>query len=458
MIENEFDIYYEPKNESLKEFWSESIFIFDTSALLSLYYLPKELRKDIFEKTLNPIKNRIWIPQHVMYEFSKNRESKIKEPIERKYKEALKENISPITKHLKDIENHLTSFKNATQKKDSHPYIEDDSNQKILDKFSDFKNFFIDYEKNIKAEFTQREKEILSVLDNDDVLNFITSNLEIGKGFTFEEIMNIVKEGEIRYRNTIPPGYKDLKDKEGTQIYGDLIVWNQVLQYARIQKKPVIFILNDVKIDWCISYKHQREDRIIHPRNELIKEFFDLTNCRFWMYTFNQFLYNYSKIMDVTLDQSIIDEATLMITENQPKFELVLDTGSTNDAIEFVNNNLENIGKLECLKHYRNIDKIEYQTEIIGEKGSLKIFGGLTSGYDGTGPSGFIRLLTKLGLNNDIAHMFVKGNHNKLHSFEINFDNLPSKSHRHGIHDCPICGNNNWNGVICLSCGSMCDD
>ncbi|RDV33827.1 PIN-like domain-containing protein [Lysinibacillus capsici] len=458
MIQEHFGIYTEPQNENLKAFWSEGIFIFDTSALLSLYYLPKELRKNILEKTLTPIKDRIWIPQHVLYEFLKNRESKIKEPIERKYKDAWKENIDPINKLLKSLENHLTSFQNATQKKDSHPYIENEFNQNFMDNFSEFKNAYLDYEKNIKSEFTKRKEEILSVLENDDVLEFITSNLKIGEGFTFEEIMDIVKEGELRYRNTIPPGYKDLKNKEGTQIYGDLIVWKQILQHTQTYKKPVIFILNDVKIDWCYSIKHRGEDRIVHPRHELIKELYDSTNCKLWMYTFNQFLYNYSKLMDLPVEQSLIDEATLMITENQPEFELLLDTGSTNEAIDFVTKNRENIGKLKYLNHYRDMDKIEYETTLIGEKGSLKIKGGLTSGYAGAGPNGFIKLLTSLGLDKDVAHMYVKGNHDKTYSFEINFNDLHLNSHKYGIQTCPVCGNNNWNGVLCLSCGSMCDD
>lgn len=458
MKENKYDIYYEPQNEDLKELWAENIFVFDTSALLSLYYLPIELRKNILDKTLIPIKDKIWIPHQVMYEYTKNREMKIREPLQRKYKEVFDKEISPIAKHLKDIEKHLISFKDITQKKDSHPYIEDESSHKILDEYNDFYKIYMDFKRHIEEVFSQREKEILSVLENDDVLNFVTSNLEIGEGFTFDETINIIKEGELRYRNTIPPGYKDVKDKDGTQIYGDLIVWKEVLRYAQVNKKSVVLISNDVKDDWCKTYKHQREDRVMHPRHELIKEFFDLSNCRFWMYTFNQFLYNYSQIMDVSIEQSIIDEATSTISKNQPKFELNLDAGSPYDVIEFIDKNLVNIGELEYLKHYRNINNIEYQTEIIGEKGSLKISGGLTSGYDGAGPNHFIRLLNNLGINNDLARMYIKGNSDNIYSFEINFKNLPFQSHRYNISDCPICGSNNWNGVICISCGSMCDD
>jgi len=458
MVNDFFNIYLEPKNEELRDLWEDSIFIFDTSVLLDFYYLPKKLRSEIFEQTLRPIKERIWVPQQVMFEFLKNKESKIKEPIERKYNDSLKTHIAPIPKNIKEIEKSLQEFKNLTKKSDSHPYIENNINELFWNKFIAFRDEFKNYERNIELEFTKRENEILTISENDDILEFITSNLTIGNAFTFDEIMGIVKEGEIRYRNEIPPGYKDAKDKIGTQKYGDLIVWEQILLHAREQKKSVIFILNDVKIDWCYTYTHQREKRISRPREELIKEFHDVTNSRFWMYTLNQFLYNYKNIFDTSLDQNVIDEAVLMIKDNQPKLELELDTGSTREAEDFVKDNIPNIGKVMSIKHTRDMKKIKYKTEIIGEDGILKIYGGLTSGYAGGGPNGFIRVLTLLGINEEIATKYVKGNHEKIYSFEIPFDQYSKQPFNYSTNNCPICGNYNWNGVMCMSCGSMCDD
>lgn len=425
MVNNFFNIYLEPQNEELIKFWSDSIFIFDTSALLAFYYLPQKLRNEIFEHTLRPIRQRIWIPQHVMFEFLNNRESKIKEPIERKYKDALKTHITPIPKIIEDVGKSLQEFKKLTDKSDSHPYIENienNINELFWDKFIAFRDAFKEYENSIQLEFTTRENEILAISDNDDVLEFITSNLSIGNSFNFDEIMDIVKEGEIRYRNEIPPGYKDAKGKMGTQKYGDLIVWEQILVYAKERNKSVIFILNDVKIDWCHTYNHHGDKRISKPREELIKEFHDKTNLRFWMYTLNQFLYNYKNIFDTTLDQNVIDEATLMIKDNQPKLVLELDTGSTREAEEFVKDNIHSIGKVMSIKHKRDMDKIKYETEIMGEDGIIKIYGGLTSGYAGGGPNGFIRILNFLGINKEIATKYVKENYDEIHSFEIPFN------------------------------------
>lgn len=460
LINNIFDIYIEPTDDLLNTLWSESIFVFDTSALLYFYYFSKTSRTEIFDKTLHPLKEKVWIPQHVMFEYLKNREETIKKPIKEKYEKSIEGNIKPISLTLKEIEGKLKNFKNTTQKGDSHPYIETGINDIFLEKFIGFKSEFQTYEKNIDLEFKKRRQEILSILEDDDVLNYINNNFEIGSALSYDEIMDIIQEGEIRYRNKIPPGYEDEKNKSGTQKYGDLIIWKQILSYAKEKSKSVIFITNDVKIDWCYSNKHDGESRISKPREDLIKEFNDSTNSKFWMYTFNQFLYYYQKVFGTTLNQDVLDEATLVIADNQPYFELEFDTGSTIEAENFVKNNINNIGKLISVKHSRNMKEINYETEIIGEQGSLKIYGGLTSGYPGGGPNGFIRVLTNLGLRNDIATDYVKGNQSEIHSFEIPFNKFLNLSHSlFGSNEgCPVCGNTNWNGARCMSCGTMYED
>lgn len=462
---DEFNIYTTPTDDSLNELWSKSIFVFDTSALLYFYYFSKSSRSKIFEETLNPIKDKLWIPQHVLYEYRKNREETIKKPIIEKYKPSLS-NIQSISNSIKDIEGKLHNFKETTKKTDSHPYIESNINEEFLNKFLDFKSEFEKYEKNINIEFENRKNEISSLLENDDVFNYIITNFKIGNAYSFNDIINIIyKEGEIRYRNQIPPGYEDEKRKLGTQKYGDLIIWKQILSYAKLEEISVIYVTNDVKPDWCHNYKHDGEIRISKPREELLKEFYDHTNSRFWMYTFNQFLYNYQKVFSAVINQEVLDEATLATINNEThasnkfKYKLEFNTGSTHEAIDLVNNNLDKIGKILCIKHSRNMDNVYYLTEIIGYTGILKIHGGLTSGYCGTGPNGFIRLLISLGIDKDVADEYVTSNGDNIHSFEISFitkSDFSSDNTNYSV--CPVCGSSDWNGSKCMSCGRMCDD
>ena len=100
-----------------------------------------------------------------------------------------------------------------------------------------------------------------------------------------------MKEGEVRYRNLVPPGYEDAppfeSKKKGLQRYGDLIVWKEILRYAKEKKKPVLFVCNDLKNDYY-HYEGRKSTNI--PRHELIKEFQDETGQLFWMYSLKDFI------------------------------------------------------------------------------------------------------------------------------------------------------------------------
>jgi DNA-directed RNA polymerase subunit RPC12/RpoP len=140
------------------------------------------------------------------------------------------------------------------------------------------------------------------------------------------EIMEIVTEGKLRYEFEIPPGYKDLKEKEGTQIFGDLIIWKQILSYSKEINKSVIFICNDLKIDWC--YKDSR-NRIESPRLELIKEFNDNNEKEFWMYDQSQFIYKSKELLDVDIADAKIKEISNVINLRNYE-ELIYQCGNCN--------------------------------------------------------------------------------------------------------------------------------
>jgi hypothetical protein len=46
----------------------------------------------------------------------------------------------------------------------------------------------------------------------------------------------IYKEAEQRFKESIPPGYKDNKKPEPDK-YGDIVLWFQLIDYAKSEKK-----------------------------------------------------------------------------------------------------------------------------------------------------------------------------------------------------------------------------
>ena len=109
---------------------------------------------------------------------------------------------------------------------------------------------------NIFKQIQSAEKEISDVREDDDLLKALEDYFTVGRGFTFDEILAVTKEGKHRYEFKIPPGYGDLytKEKKGTQIlFGDLIIWKQILEFSKEKQLPIILILNDITKDddWC---------------------------------------------------------------------------------------------------------------------------------------------------------------------------------------------------------------
>lgn len=100
---------------------------------------------------------------------------------------------------------------------------------------------------------------------------------------------------------------------------------------------------------------------------------------------------------------------------------IMLDTGTTGRAEEFVERNIAMLGAIKSISHRRDMVKVDYETTIVGEKDTLIIKGGLTSGYSGTGPHGFIRVLKSLGLSEEAATRLVKGNTEEIHEFTHQF-------------------------------------
>lgn len=65
-----------------------------------------------------------------------------------------------------------------------------------------------------------------------------------------------------------------------------MLIWKELIEYSKKNKKPLIFVTDDGKEDWW-----KKENGItIRPREELIKEFYDLTGIRILIYNSDQFL------------------------------------------------------------------------------------------------------------------------------------------------------------------------
>jgi hypothetical protein len=296
------------------DIWKNCIFIFDSSALLNFYYFTDETKNNIFSKIFENYKGRLWIPQHVEFEYLKKRKDTLTKLINDKYKKF--ENLEEIKKSITKIENQLTEFNNNIKndkEEKTHPIINIDN--KITDefhnKFNEFESCFAEYREKVNQEIDKRKSEIEAIFEKDILLESIEKYFSVGEKFSFDELMKILPEGEFRYKFEIPPGYKDYADerKKGTQKIGDLIIWKQIINYAKETPKPIILVIDDLKDDWCYVEKRSNEKRIERPREELIKEIKDIADVSFWMYSLTQFISKANALLKENgMDEKSIEE------------------------------------------------------------------------------------------------------------------------------------------------------
>ena len=314
---------YSLTDEREKILWDKAIIVFDSSALLDIYFLPKAARIKIYNEIFEKLPNRLWIPFHVQYEYLRNRENCIVKPISEKY-DPLKQKVKKIDSIGKsELLKRIDEISRESQKDDKHPYIEQTKINEFKKNIESFLLQIKSFEDSVVKQIEEAEKEVLAVRDSDDVLDTLEKHFSVGRDYSFSEIMEITREGKHRFEFKIPPGYADYykQEKKGTQIFGDLIIWKQILEFSKENKQPIIFIINDIKKDedWCYLDKRATEDRIYCPREELIKEIKDFSGVDFWMYNLPQFLHNANKYLKSSIKEEVIQNISQFLNTKDKK-------------------------------------------------------------------------------------------------------------------------------------------
>lgn len=144
-----------------------------------------------------------------------------------------------------------------------------------------------------------------SSIESDPLLEKIAALYgdNVGDDFTEEEWQSVRSEGDRRYTSEIPPGYLDRR-KEGDDKFGDLVIWKQVLLYAKQREKDIIFVTDDQKEDWWWKV----DGKTIGPRPELRHEFQEETGRFFYAYRAEQFAQQLRKISGSRVSAEAVQE------------------------------------------------------------------------------------------------------------------------------------------------------
>lgn len=263
-----FREYHQFTEEEYKQLMKDCIFVLDTNTLLDMYRYSRETANE-YLAILGELKkkNQLWIPYQVGYEFYERRIDVISE-----YEKSYDEILSIIQRAKSDIE---TRYKH-------HPFLN----------FDEIKKGMNEGLSSVEVKIGKQKEKHPKWLDKDDVLESLNSLFEsnIGENYSIDEIDKIKAEGKQRYEKGVPPGFKD-NNKTEEKKYGDLILWYQIIDKAKVSKKPIVFISGDTKEDWWLKKDGSR----LIPLPQLKKEILSKAGVDFHIYTPDRFLEFYPR-------------------------------------------------------------------------------------------------------------------------------------------------------------------
>jgi len=271
--------FIEPTNMDKRKLWDDAVFVFDTNVILNLYRYSAKTRNSLLEAFEN-LKDRIWIPYQVAYEYMNKRCEVIYETVQR-YDQFAREIETFTSKAVETLRLTSGDEESSELKRYLHKWLD-----------------------------TNKDSNLLVVsADEDEILNKILLIFENRVGNKIDEVeLNQIKaEGKTRYAQSIPPGYKDDKKKNSSDdnnAYGDLIIWKQILNYAQTNKVGIVYVTHDQKEDWWNIVK----GKTIGPRIELRREFATEANQNFHMYSMNSFISTYNQMNPKPIEKSALNE------------------------------------------------------------------------------------------------------------------------------------------------------
>jgi hypothetical protein len=264
-----FPGWYKPTDEDLRALWDEGLIVLDANVLLAPYRLSGQARTLLFN-LVEAYREQIWIPYQAGLEYQRNRLTVVA---------AQRATYSEIRSQLDSAEATLLA------RRPDHP---------VLDPV-EFRARVQRAVQGIERYLSLAEAGHPEILGSDQDQDVIRDKWDellegcIGERLVVDEKWRSM--GEKRYDEKIPPGYEDAKRDKGTRLFGDLILWFEVLQHVKDRvangKSPALmFVTDDAKEDWWRIADGQR----LGPRPELVEEMAAAGGKPFWMYSVARFI------------------------------------------------------------------------------------------------------------------------------------------------------------------------
>lgn len=263
--------YYQPTKDEFDSLWRSATFVFDANVLLYLYQYSHLTAEDLLGILREPeIKRRVWIPYQFAREYQQKR-------------------ISVVSRQKESYQGLIAAIRKVCQQYEPHPFLD---MEEILSA--------------VTVKIEDQEKKHPTWDKTDIILENLSAIFEgkVGKPLPETERAKVLSdEGPQRYAKKIPPGYKDASKQSDSQ-YNDLIGWFEIIDFAKEEKTPIIFITDDAKEDWWWKVNGM----IMGPRPELRKEIRTKAGVEMHMYDSKGFVKHASKFLKKVAREETLQE------------------------------------------------------------------------------------------------------------------------------------------------------
>lgn len=284
-MRNQFSWYFKASESETRAIWDSGLLTLDANVLLDLYRYHENTRSSLLA-CIEHFRGRLWLSRQASEEFFRNR-SKVIISATSGFKQATEE-LSKLRKALSITiaqlqSNRIIAASIATDLESAVASAISSAEQRVANENSAHPKFLI----------------------NDPLLERLLSMFEnaVGPAFSEEELKKGKAEAEQRKKAGVPPGFLD-DHKDGDRPFGDFFLWRQVLDHAKAQSKPIIFVTSERKEDWW----EKHSGLTVGPRLELLREAHEYSGQRVLIYQTDRFLEFATERAGGTIDTSAVEE------------------------------------------------------------------------------------------------------------------------------------------------------
>jgi len=285
-----FEAYQTPTESDYMTLLKEGLVSVDANVLLNVYRYTDQARSDLLE-VLAKLGENLWVSHQAVREFWRNRESVLRER-------------KDTTKTVKELAAETNKAAQAIRSWANRVFLPQHDLDRMIEMIEGA--FQVVSEEIERHDDGQSEKARSSTQD-DAVLQELERTLagHVGDALSKEAHDEAVKEGIRRVELQIPPGYKDKSKSQGEQAAGDYLVWKQLINEAKLRKRNVVFVTNDLKEDW---WRIEPGDLRRGPRPELCSEMRELADVGLFLLRPGSLLEHASRALQVEVqEQSVKD-------------------------------------------------------------------------------------------------------------------------------------------------------